>query len=102
MARLYPPIEQIMRGKQPPKEDELHLLHHLQERFDPNAEVYFQPCFKGDRPDIIMTKAVGVIIIAVKDWNPIHYRVDENNHWIIVNGRHSLRKPFAQALMKRG
>lgn len=98
MAKLYPPIEQIMRGKQPPTEGELHLLHHLQERFDPDAEVYFQPCFNGDRPDIvIMKKAVGVIIIEVKDWDPVHYGVDENNHWTLVNGGHSLRSPFAQA-----
>ena len=91
-------MDQIMRGRQLPTEGELHLLHHLQDRFDPDAEVYFQPCFNGDRPDIvIMKKDVGVMIIEVKDWDPAYYRVDENNRWTLASGGHSLRSPFAQA-----
>lgn len=87
-----------MRGKQPPTEGELHLLRYLQERFDPDAEIYFQPCFNGDRPDIvIMKKDIGVIIIEVKDWDLTHYRVDEKNQWMLINGKHSIRSPFAQA-----
>lgn len=98
MARLNPSMEQIMRGKQPPTEGELHLLRYLQERFDPEAEVYFQPCFNGDRPDIvIMKKDVGVIIVEVKDWNLAHYCVDESNAWTLLDGGYVLRSPFAQA-----
>ena len=98
MARLHPDMDQILRGRQPPTEGELYLLQYLQVRFDPEADVFFQPCFNGDRPDIVLIKKdIGVIIIEVKDWDLAHYRVDEKNQWSVKNGSQPLRGPFAQA-----
>ena len=98
MAILVPSIEAIERGKQAPTQGELYLLRYLQDRFDPNATVFFQPCFNGDRPDIvIIKKGIGVIIIEVKDWDLSRYVVDEKNRWSLKSNGVVIRSPFAQA-----
>lgn len=98
MAKIIPDIEKAKLSKQPPTEGELFLLHYLQDNFDPEAEVYFQPCFNGQRPDIvIIKKGVGAIIIEVKDWNLDSYKVNENNQWSLAKDNTLLKSPFAQA-----
>ncbi|UUZ46654.1 NERD domain-containing protein [Massilia sp. B-10] len=91
-------MDQILRGRQPPTEGELYLLQYLHDHFDPDADVFFQPCFNGDRPDIVLVKKdIGVIIIEVKDWDLAHYCVDEKNQWSVKKGSQPLqdllRKP---------
>lgn len=98
MAKIIPGIEKAKQSKQPPTEGEIYLLEYLQNHFDPDAEVYFQPCFDGDRPDVVIIKKdVGVIIIEVKDWDLRHYYVDSANKWRLSKNNALLKSPFAQA-----
>ncbi len=98
MAKIIPEIEKAKLSRQPPTEGELFLLAYLEENFDPEAEVYFQPCFNGERPDIvIIKKGVGAIVVEVKDWNLASYSVDTKNQWRLLKNQALLRSPFAQA-----
>lgn len=97
MARIFPRIEVIKDLKRKPTEGELFLLEELSEFFDDSVEIYFEPFFNGERPDIIlMDKNRGVIIVEVKDWNLEHYYVDERNKWCIKKDNSPTRSPFAQ------
>ncbi|UNO19196.1 AAA family ATPase [Pseudomonas aeruginosa] len=98
MANIIPGIEEAKLSRQPPTEGELFLLYYLKETFDPESEVYFQPCFNGERPDVvIIKKGVGVIIVEVKDWNLGSYSVDMKNQWRLLKNQAPLRSPFSQA-----
>lgn len=99
MATLVQSLETIKAAKQKPTEGELFLLEFLIGHFDEEAEVYFQPCFNGDRPDIVvMSPKSGVILIEVKDWNLDLYSIDNNNKWSVstASGSHRVKSPFAQ------
>lgn len=99
MAILIPNLEAAKAAKQKPTEGEVFLLEFLSINFDKSVEVYFQPCFNGDRPDIVLiSPKSGVIIIEVKDWNLDLYSVDEKNKWSVnlASGRQSIKSPFAQ------
>ena len=99
MAILFPDMETVKAAKQKPTEGELFLLEFLVANFGDDAEVYFQPCFNGDRPDIVvMSPKGGVIIIEVKDWNLDLYSVDSNNKWSVRTESRSraVKSPFAQ------
>lgn len=99
MAILIPNLEIAKAAKQKPTEGEIFLLEFLTLHFDEQIEVYFQPCFNGDRPDIVlMSPKAGVIIVEVKDWNLDIYSVDEKNKWIVnlPSGKQSVKSPFAQ------
>jgi hypothetical protein len=97
MAKIFPTLDVITKGKVPPTEGELHLLNYLSESFDVDAEVYFQPFFNGDRPDIIIIhKIKGIIIIEVKDWHLSSYFLDEKNDWHVKKNGAVIRSPFAQ------
>lgn len=98
MAVIIPSITKAKQSKQPPTEGEMYLLEYLQNNFDSEAEVYFQPCFDGDRPDIVIIKKnVGVIIIEVKDWDLQHYYINSENQWKLAKNNATLKSPFAQA-----
>ncbi|MGH8075380.1 MAG: UvrD-helicase domain-containing protein [Lysobacter sp.] len=99
MAILIPNLKAAKAAKQKPTEGEVSLLGFLATHFDDHVEVYFQPCFNGDRPDIVLVSPkAGVVIIEVKDWNLDLYRVDEKNKWTVnlPSGQHSVKSPFAQ------
>jgi len=99
MAILIPNIEKAKAAKQKPTEGEIFLLEFLATHFDEQIEVYFQPCFNGDRPDIVlMSPKAGVIIIEVKDWNLDLYSIDERNKWAVnlPSGKQSVKSPFSQ------
>jgi len=97
MSKIYPPIEIIKKSKQPPTDGELSLLMFLEKEYDNDAEVYFQPYFNGDRPDVVIIhKTKGVIIIEVKDWDLKHYHINENNNWILNKNKAKLKSPFYQ------
>ena len=49
MAKVFPSFDIIMKSRQKPTVGELFLLHYLEENFDSEAEVYFQPYLNGDR-----------------------------------------------------
>ncbi|EKT4495429.1 MULTISPECIES: nuclease-related domain-containing DEAD/DEAH box helicase [Pseudomonas] len=98
MAKIIPGIEEAKLSRQSPTEGELFLLFYLRENFDPEAEVYFQPCFNGERPDVvIIKKGVGAIVVEVKDWNLSSYSVDVKNQWRLLKNQALLRSPFSQA-----
>ena len=86
----------IKKSRQPPTDGELFLLTFLEKEYDSDADVYFQPYFNGDRPDVIIIhKTKGIIIIEVKDWALNHYSIDHNNDWFVNNA--NIRSPFQQA-----
>ena len=62
MATLIPDLERAKAMKQKPTAGELYLLEYLEKNLNSTSEVYFQPCFNGDRPDIvILEKGLGLI-----------------------------------------
>jgi len=97
-ASIYPSLENIRRLKVKLTEGELYLLEKLLEHFSHDeVEIYFQPFFNGDRPDIVlMKKNVGVTVIEVKDWNLQKYYVDSNNKWHVRNRDREILSPFQQ------
>jgi len=100
MSILIPKLEVARAAKQKPTEGELFLLEFLARNFDDDVEVYFQPCFNGDRPDIVlMAPKKGVIIIEVKDWHLDLYSIDDHNKWSVnlPHGQQRVKSPFAQA-----
>lgn len=97
MAKIFPNLEVIKKSKQKPTDGELFLLNELSQKFDEEVEIYFQPFFNGERPDIIIThKTKGIIIIEVKDWNLSFYNLDKNNKWHVNKDGSVIRSPFAQ------
>ena len=97
MAILHPCLEVINKAKQKATEGEESLLKFLVSHFGDQIEIYFQPCFNGDRPDIVlMSPRFGVIIIEVKDWNLESYSIDSNNKWSVKSINQKVKSPFAQ------
>jgi hypothetical protein len=97
MATLIPDLERAKAMKQKPTAGELYLLEHLEKSLNPTSEVYFQPCFNGDRPDVvILEKGLGLIIIEVKDWNLNLYSIDKKNDWHLKEGGKGPKSPFRQ------
>lgn len=99
MAVLIPDLEAAKAAKQKPTAGEIFLLEFLRDHFDDQVEVYSQPCFNGDRPDIVlMSPTMGVIIIEVKDWDLDIYRIDKNNKWSVKlpTGSQEVKSPFQQ------
>lgn len=97
MAKIHPSFEIISNLKVPPTEGELYLLKYLETHFDESADVYFQPFFNGDRPDIVIIhKTKGIIIVEVKDWHLEYYELDNKNRWLLKKDKTVLRSPFAQ------
>ncbi|WP_447774814.1 NERD domain-containing protein [Variovorax boronicumulans] len=98
MAILIPDLEKAKAMKQKPTAGELYLLEFLEKSLSPTSEVFFQPCFNGDRPDVvIMEKGLGVIVIEVKDWNLDLYSVNEQNKWVLKQNGKVLKSPCRQA-----
>ena len=101
MALLIPSIEDIKIMKVKPEEGELYLLEFLEKILDDSFEVYFNPYMNGDRPDIIiMKKGGGVMIIEVKDWNINSYELDERKNWKVKvqNNEFTIKSPISQFL----
>ncbi len=96
MAKLFPDLENIDRLTVPPTAGERHLLMLLSSTLDETYEVYFNPYLDGDRPDVIVIKpGCGALIIEVKDWNLVHYKVDSSNQWCYRTSL--IRSPQQQA-----
>lgn len=97
MAILFPSLDIAKRSKQKPTEGEIFLLEYLESKFGDEVEVYFQPCFNGDRPDIVlMSPGKGVIVIEVKDWNLDLYSIDKHNKWSVKTISQRVKSPFQQ------
>lgn len=105
MARFIPPIEKIKMFSTPPTPGERHLLHFLETTLDDSFEVYFNPFLNGDRPDVvIMRRGGGVMIIEVKDWDLDLYTIDDKKHWHLAYPKNYkeahayIKSPIDQAL----
>ena len=90
-------MEAAKRAKQKPTEGEIFLLEFLATKFGDEVEVYSQPCFNSDRPDIVlMSRDEGIIIIEVKDWTLDLYGIDVNNKWSVTAISQQVKSPFQQ------
>ena len=105
MAQFYPLIDKIQQFRIHPTEGEWYLLCFLERTLDDSFEVYFNPFLNGDRPDIvIMRKSGGVLIIEVKDWDLDLYWLDEKKHWHLkypkneMEARAYIKSPIDQSL----
>ena len=91
MAQIFPSLETIRQFKVQPTEGEWTLLRFLDKVLDDNFEVYFNPFLNGDRPDIIILKKQGgVLIIEVKDWDLDLYKLDENKNWRLAHPKNEM------------
>lgn len=104
MAQFIPSIEKIQQFTVQPTEGEWTLLHFLECTLDDSFEVYFNPFLNGDRPDVvIMRRGGGVMIIEVKDWDLDLYTLDEKKHWHLAHPRNEaearayIKSPIDQA-----
>ncbi len=96
MAKFFPDFKDIKTLKQKPTAGEYHALEILKD-FPNEYEVYFQPYINGYNPDIIIVrKNYGVLIIEVKDWQLVHYHIDENDHWSLKKDGTPIRSPIKQ------
>lgn len=86
MAQFIPSIQKIQQFHVQPTEGEWALLRFLEQALDDSFEVYFNPFLNGDRPDVvIMRQGGGVLIIEVKDWDLDSYKLDEKKHWHLAH-----------------
>jgi hypothetical protein len=94
MSRLFPSAQVINRLT----EGERHLLSALQGFLDDSFEVYCQPYLNGDNPDIIVVRQrYGVLIIEVKDWRLVSYRLGRGRHWTLEKNGAQVKSPVVQA-----
>lgn len=97
MAILIPERKIINQQKVPPTEGEITLIDFLEYSLNDEYEVYYQPYLNGKNPDIVlMRKGGGILIIEVKDWNLLHYYIDENNNWRLKENNAFISNPFTQ------
>lgn len=86
MATIQPSLENIERLKTPLTLGERFLAQYLAEQLSDEYEVYLQPFFNGDKPDVvIMKKGAGVVIVEVKNWQLQAYCVNDDNQWFVKN-----------------
>ena len=99
MAVLFPSKEEILTTKPAPTEGELFLINKLEEYLDDSYEIYFQPLLNGDKPDIIiLRKKGGILIIEVKDWELSNYRIDNRGNFSLRKNNAYIKSPIHQAL----
>lgn len=96
MAIFFPEFNNINKLKQAPTAGELHALEVLKDLPD-DYEIYFQPFINGYTPDIVIVrKNFGVLIIEVKDWELMHYKIDGNDNWILRKENIPIKSPIKQ------
>lgn len=105
MAQFIPSLEKIAQFTVQPTEGEWTLLRFLERTLDDSFEVYFNPFLNGDRPDVvIMRRGGGVMIIEVKDWDLDLYTLDEKKHWHLAHPKNEaearayIKSPIDQAV----
>lgn len=93
MAQFIPTIAKIRQFRVQPTKGEWALLRFLEQVLDDSFEVYFNPFLNGDRPDVvIMRRGGGVMIIEVKDWDLASYVLDEKKHWHLAYPKNEAEK----------
>jgi hypothetical protein len=96
VAIISPPKQIINKLHQKAEEGELKVLNAL-ETLPDDYEVYFQSYLNGDRPDFIISrKGGGVLLIEVKDWNLEAYKIKSNWNWELKANGTTIKSPFKQ------
>lgn len=86
MAILNYTWDEIDRLPQPATEGEKHILHWLADNLNDEYEVFFQPYLNGDRPDIVILRQNGgVVVIEVKDYNMSLYGTTNKDIWTVLD-----------------
>lgn len=99
MAKFFPNYQTILKMRVPPTEGELYLLNFLKDNYNDEYEVYFNPYMNGDRPDIIiMRQGGGVLIIEVKDWDLSSYELNSQKQWKVKYNGSITKSPIDQVL----
>ena len=76
--RIYPNWEQLNNLKTSLTDGESTLAKFLDDNLPPDWEIYVQPYFNGDRPDIVLLNPnIGMMIFEIKDWNLDLYRSEK-------------------------
>ncbi|MDU7240419.1 NERD domain-containing protein [Clostridium sp.] len=97
MGMLYPSLDEIMITKPMPTEGELFLIQKLKMLLDDSYEIFFQPFLNGDKPDIIIIKKMGgILIIEVKDWVLANYIIDNNGKFTLRKNNVHIKSPIDQ------
>lgn len=93
--RTWPTWEQIEAFKNPLTAGELALAKFLDRWLPPGWDIYVQPFFNGDRPDIVILHPnVGMMIFEVKDWQPEHYHCRDEWFFDGKENQQKLRKRY--------
>ena len=100
MAKLYPPLEIIDEMTPAPTAGERKLLEFLHQNYNDEYEVFFQPFLNEARPDVVlMRKGGGIIIFEVKDWDLGNYKSTPTGTWIVrANGSRMRYTPIRQVV----
>lgn len=97
MADCYPALEKLASLKVPLEPGEAHLVAFLSETLDDEYEIFVQPFFNGDRPDIVLVRRdAGALIIEVKDWDLARYDYEDEKTWRLVTNGVPILSPVAQ------
>ena len=73
--RIFPTWDQIRSIKTPLTAGEFALINYLDKYLPQTWNIFVQPFFNGDRPDVvIINQKIGVMIFEVKDWKRNIYR----------------------------
>jgi hypothetical protein len=83
MSQVFPDIKIIKKIHDKPTSGELKVLDALSSL--PNDyEIYFQSYLNGDRPDfVVVRKRGGILLIEVKDWDLTKYGIRDDWDWYL-------------------
>lgn len=86
MAIMNYSWDEINRLPQHAEEGEKYILHWLENNLSNEYEIFFQPYINGDRPDIVILRQNGgVVIIEVKDYDMDLYTPIDKNVWHVID-----------------
>lgn len=96
MAILSPPRDIIDKLHQEAEAGEIRVLEALMCLPD-TYEIYFQSYLNGDRPDfIVVKKGGGVLLIEVKDWRLKNYSIRPDWNWNLEKNNAKIKSPIKQ------
>ena len=69
--RCFPPFEEIQKRSVDYSEQDFALFQYLNQYLPPQWEIYFEPFFNGNFPDVvILHPRAGLTIFTIKKWKP--------------------------------
>ena len=107
-VRIFPTWHDLKALRQPLTPGELTLLRFLDESLSPEWEIYAQPYFNGDRPDVVILHPQrGIVVYEVKDWHLAAYTRSEDGaghrrlYVDTAGGLQPIKSPLSQAAYYR-